>query len=173
MNMASLRQPDSSRASGQSATRSVTVNAAFLQEIKEVHVELWSALDQLREFLPRRDWSDPVCSRFLAALDHFRDLLNLCFTLEDAFGYFDDPVYVDARFGQRVGRLRAEHQTLLAEITRIGQHAERLLYNGRLADSIEVIQSRLAAFCDQLEEHEAREKDLISEAFTHEVGCGD
>jgi len=151
----------------------VTINAAFLQEIKEVHVELWNALEQIRGFLSRRDWSDPECRDLVSSLDRFRDLLNLCFTLEDAYGYFEDPVYVDARFSKRVGRLRAEHQTLDAEITRIGNHAERLLYNGRLSESIDGILSRLAAFCDQLKEHEAREKDLISEAFTHEVGCGD
>jgi len=151
----------------------VTINAAFLQEIKEVHVELWSAFEQIRGFGSRRDWTDSACRQLVSSLDSFRDLLSLCFTLEDAYGYFDDPVYVDARFGKRVSRLRAEHHTLRAEITRIGNHAERLMYNGRLHDSIDAILARLAAFCDQLEEHEAREKDLISEAFTNEVGCGD
>ncbi|MCH5378031.1 MAG: hypothetical protein JJ992_29080 [Planctomycetes bacterium] len=171
--MASIRQRESSRATRRTTTHTVTINAAFLQEIKEVHVELWNALDQIRAFATCPDWNDLACQRLVKSLESFRDLLNLCFRLEDDYGYFDDPVYVDARFSNRVGRLRAEHQTLYAEITRIGQHAERLLYNGRLSESVQGILSRLAAFFDQLEQHETREKELITEAFTHEVGCGD
>src|SRR5262245_54238135 len=45
----SLRKEDCMATAIQTASSTVTVNAAFLQEIKEVNEELWQLLDNLRE----------------------------------------------------------------------------------------------------------------------------
>ena len=71
-------------------TRTVAVNAAFLQEIKEdnrlVRDFLQQALDLLS--VPRR----VPARRIVNKLWQVRDQLAMHFALEDAYGYFEDAI---------------------------------------------------------------------------------
>jgi hypothetical protein len=106
-------------------------------------------------------------------LDHLVELVRSYFALEETYGYFEDPVFVGAAYSQRVSDLRAEHKSLLAEINQLSDHTARLLYNGRLPHSANSILARFGVFCDQLERHEYRERELITEGFSVDLGCGD
>ena len=84
-------------------TGTVTVNAAFLQEIKEVDQELWSLLGDLRHRC-QRPIAPGQCRLLIDKLCQLRDQLALHFSLEEAYGYFDDPVEVAPQLSRQ-----AEH----------------------------------------------------------------
>lgn len=154
-------------------TNPVTVNPAFFQEIKEIHRELWKALDRITDLQRERTRSDEFYHRVLLQLEEAHDLVGLHFRLEETYGYFEDPVYVDPRFCGRACNLRSEHLKLYWQLTRIVEWAARLMQNDRLDASADVLFSRFAAFSDQFREHESREMELILDAFSDEIGCVD
>ena len=80
------------------ATSTVSVNAAFFQEIKEVNQELWQTLAQVREVCQRPQAARIDCRGFAMLLGELRDQLALHFALEEAYGYFEDPAYVAPHF---------------------------------------------------------------------------
>src|SRR5687767_2315396 len=100
------------------ATSTVTVNAAFLQEIKEVNQELWQLLAELHHRCIR-PISPGQCKTLIDRLSELRDNLALHFALEEAYGYFEDPVHVAPQLSNRVEALRAEHKTLYCEFCRL------------------------------------------------------
>src|SRR5436309_12290555 len=114
-------------------TGTVTVNAAFLQEIKEVNSELWSLLGDLRHRCQRP--IAPGSSRQLIdTLSQLRDQLALHFSLEEAYGYFDDPVEVAPQLSREAERLRAEHKQLYTDLCHVVEKAERMFYDGQYAE---------------------------------------
>ena len=171
--MTAMSQTSWQNATSKSSGAPVTINAAFFEEIKETHVEVCSKIEQIMLIGRHSSWTESPCRRLTDELDRLVELIGLYFSLEEAYGYFDDPVYVSACYSDRVNELRSEHRDLLLTLSRIRDHAARLFYNGRLADSADAILSRLGVFCDQLDQHELRERELITEAFTADIGCCD
>ena len=154
-------------------TRTVTVNAAFLQEIKEVHQELWGLLSQCACFeapgyAAWRPWIEYVNS-----LRDLRDKLALHFALEEAFGYFEDPICVSPQVAQRAANLRAEHTALYVDISALVEQADDLMYERHLEHLLQTIPPGFARFHQRLQEHEDNERELIQAAFSVDLGEGD
>ena len=155
------------------ASRTVTVNAAFLQEIKQDNVELRELfhLATARLYQPRLRLSD---SRSLVdLLGRLRDQLAIHFALEEAFGYFEDAIDVAPRLSHRADELRAEHDMFFRDVCGICDQAEQLLYHETSSRVMRQISTRFAAFHDAFQQHEARERELIMEAFDDDIGVGD
>ncbi len=155
------------------ATRTVTVNAAFLQEIKQVNEELWQRLADVRYACSRPISMKQQCRQLVESLFELRDQVALHFALEEAYGYFEDPLYVEPRLCQRVAGLRDEHRKLFRQLTGIVDRAEQLFYDGQLATLATHVPPRVEAFYDQLLRHEDRENELIHEAMNVDIGVGD
>ncbi len=155
------------------AARTVRVNAAFLQEIKEDNIELRELLEQISgELLIRRPrLHDP--RQLLALLGRLRDQLGIHFALEEAFGYFDDAVDVAPQLSEKTEELRAEHDLFFRDICRLCDFVEQIAYEETPAFSVRQIASRFAAFHDAFQQHEARERELIMAAFEDDIGVGD
>ena len=154
-------------------TTTVTVNAAFLQEIKEVNEDLWHLLAEVRRYCQRGVTSHAGCCQLLEALGALRDQMALHFALEEAYGYFDEPVYVAPRLSEQAAELRNEHRALYLDISNFVEDAERLNYRKRLPAAMPQLALRYEAFQAQFEEHEAREHDLILQAYDDDIGVGD
>ena len=155
------------------AAKTVTVNAAFFQEIKEVSDELWQLLAQVRHVCRRAIATTEVGWQLVEMLSELRDQLALHFALEEAYGYFDDPVYVEPHVCQRADDLRHEHRELFQSLCDIVDRAEDLMYDGKLDLLSSRIPVRLETFSDQLQAHEQRENNLIFEAMNDDIGVGD
>jgi hemerythrin-like domain-containing protein len=155
------------------STASVTINAAFLQEIKEVHQDLWQSLRDARTAASRVIESSADWRKLAAFLGKFRDQIALHFALEEAYGYFEDPLDVAPRLCRRAEALRAEHADLYAKICRVVDRAEQLQYSGADADASQQVAEELKTFLDQFESHETRENELVLEAFYDDIGVGD
>jgi hypothetical protein len=106
-------------------------------------------------------------------LHHLLESVELCFSLEENCGYFEDPAFVEAGYGNRVRGMHEEHRGLSAELSRLCDDASHLLKTGGLPYCADAIMARFYAFCDQLAAHELREKELISEALSIDIGCLD
>lgn len=152
---------------------SVTVNAAFLQEIKEAHEELWVTLESLRIACSHPLISRTSAAEFVELVNRLRDQLALQFALEESFGYFEGAVNAAPHLSELAVKLRAEHETLYAEVCRL---AESIEASPDREDGV-ILASHAApqfqAFDRRLKIHEANENDLIARSLSEDLGGGD
>ncbi len=152
------------------STRTVTINAAFLQEIKDVHQLLWVTLDSLRQLCDTPVAAPSYLRQLTSLLADLRDQLALHFSLEEAYGYFDDPVDVAPHVSQRAETLRNQHQELyLCDLVDCCEQA----YDGRQFSRATLLAERYRDFHERLVVHEEAESELIQEAYADDLGVGD
>lgn len=155
--------------SGLTFTRTLTVNPAFLQEIKDVNEELWQTLDELRHRC-QRPIAPGHCRQLLERFATLRDQLALHFALEEAYGYFEDPAYVPVDMGECAERLRQEHRSLYLSLCRLVEQAEALFYGLQHTELAAWIGPEFLKFDRALCDHESRENELILDAFDSDIG---
>lgn len=164
------------------AQRLVSINPAFLREIKEDHHELRQLIHHTSAMLDRVkpaaqiDRSEPVefdCPRLVELLTKLRDQLAMHFSLEEAYGYFEDAITVAPHLCRRAENLRGQHFDLFAELCRLVESAEELRYQERPERSLARVNENYHAFIAKFREHESLESDLILEAFNDDIGTGD
>lgn len=154
-------------------TSTVTINAAFLQEIKEVNEDLWKLLDEVKRLC-----SDPQSVQLRARgvvdlLAELRDQLAMHFALEEAYGYFNDPVHVAPRLSVAAAALRDEHQVLYTMIGNLAEEADELYRAGELSKSGPRVVERFHEYYDRFQQHENCENELILDAYDSDIGVGD
>jgi hypothetical protein len=154
------------------STGTVTVNAAFLLEIKEVNQELWTLLADLRHRC-QRPLSPGSCRVMIDKLCHLRDQLALHFSLEEAYGYFDDPVDVAPQLAREADRLRSEHKELYMQLCDLVERAERMYFDGDHAALTLWVGPEFLQFEQRIRDHEDRENCLIMDAYEGDIGVGD
>ncbi|MGD9720370.1 MAG: hemerythrin domain-containing protein [Pirellulales bacterium] len=155
------------------AAYTVSINPAFLREIKEDHHELRQLMHHTTAMLGRPEWMSVEFDRLVELFGKLRDQLAMHFSLEEAYGYFDDALGVAPRLSRRADVLRSQHYELYRDICRLAERAEQLLYH----ETPEPMLGRLGAdfrqFVERFQEHEQHECDLIMEALNEELGAGD
>ncbi len=153
-------------------TRNITVNVAFLQEIKEDSQDFRRLLAEAHELLVA---AHPHVARrqLVELLAELRDQLALHFAVEEAYGYFEDAVAVEPEVSHRAESLRAEHSDLFLDLCRLEELAERWLYHEPPAHLLRQIAAGFRTFHSRLVEHESHENDLILEALAAEIDADD
>jgi len=106
-------------------------------------------------------------------LENYRDQLATHFALEEAFGYFDDPVDVAPHISEEVESLRSEHGDLYEAICGIVERAIDLLGESPTLAGFRDIANWLCQFDEHFQRHESRENELIMQAFNEDIGVGD
>lgn len=154
------------------STRTVTINAAFLEEIKEVHEHLWETLGRLQDLYATPTASESYLRQLTRLLAELRDQLALHFSLEEAYGYFDDPIEVAPHICLTAERLRGEHQDLYLRICDLVDQAEQASDLKRQA-AVVMLVSGCCEFHERLTRHEQAETELIQEAYAADIGVGD
>ena len=147
-----------------SNSRQVTVNAAFLKEIKEDNLRLYNLMENLRTF-----WlvPDPLALKpewFSVLINELRDQLAMHFALEATFGYFDHADQVDALTAAESQRLRDQHEDLYLEIASIAEQVEEALYPEWNQTTYAAQIERFDQFYQKFQQHESAEFDLIMSA---------
>lgn len=155
------------------ATKSVTINAAFLREIKEDHLELGQIFRETEQAFETDAVPRLSAKRMVDLLSELRDRFAMHLTLEEAFGYFEDAVDVAPHLGQRSEELRREHEPLFLEICALVDEAEQLLYHEVGHHSHLRVGANFRAFVENFQDHESREKELILQALDEDIGVGD
>lgn len=155
------------------STRTVTVNAAFLQDVKEDNIHLQNLLATAAKILDPRKSVD-IKPRALAELfEQIRDQLATHFSLEEAFGYFEDAIEVAPRLSEKAIELRGQHETLQVSISTLADDAFRNLAVPGGTAEIPRLLNRFRNFCGTLKRHEDAECELILDALYEELGAGD
>lgn len=154
-------------------TGTVTVNAAFLQEIKEVNQDLWRLLADVRRMCDSPATIDASPRRFFGFVEELRDHLALHFALEEAYGYFDDPIEVAPRLCRQANELRAEHHELYLMVVDLSETAELLTQPSREIGTVLTAVARFQGFDQRLQRHETRENELIMQEYGDDIGVGD
>jgi hypothetical protein len=154
-------------------TRTVTVNSAFLEEIKLLNQELWKLLEALSRECTQRLADQESCTGFCISLTRLRDQLATHFSLEEAFGYLDGPIDIAPRLSDRAERLRLEHVELTERISALVDFAWTLNGRQRLKQGFREVGSEFDGFHAQLRSHERKEQMLILQAYGEDIGCGD
>jgi len=155
------------------AQRTLTINAAFLQEIKEDNRDLRCMLAECRVLLarPRGVRVDP--RRLVQLLGKLRDQLALHFSLEEAYGYFDDAIDVAPRMSREAEMLKEQHPQLFVELCGVEERAEQWMYRETASVDRDELLRQFDQFHSHLQEHEAGEDALIMRAVNEEIGGGD
>ncbi len=155
------------------AIGTLTVNSAFLQEIKEVNEDLWRLQNEVRQMCldPATIHAKP--EKFVDRLEELRDQLALQFALEEAYGYFEDPVEVAPRLCELAHSLRAEHRQLYLQVCELVERSVGILDGKRISQLVLEIAARFVAFDDQFRRHESREVDMIQQEYDDDIGVGD
>jgi len=151
------------------STGTITVNAAFLQEIKEVNQELWQLLASVRVRCASTLAPHQVRG-VVVLLQELRDQLALHFALEEAYGYFEEPMDVAPRLCLQADRLRAEHKDLYLDLCQIADQAEAFLVDGEEPLLASWLTPRFLSFDIRLKKHEACENELILDAYECDLG---
>jgi hypothetical protein len=154
-------------------TRTVTINAAFMQEIKEVNDELWSLLAQIRHACTRPIALSGNCRYLVNMLLELRDQLALHFALEEAYGYFDDPADVSPHTAYQAEKLRSEHRRLYSHLSDLVERAETMLEEGHQALLATSVPGQFILFDEALQNHEHHENELLMSLMEDEIGTGD
>ena len=152
---------------------SVTLNAAFLKEVKDLNDELDTTLKWVDDMCSRPWWMRRHANVFVELLNKLRDQLGMHFALEEAYGYFDDPAYVAPHLSDRIDALRKQHPVLFVELCACIEHAEALLEAGNVASLVVRIGGRVESFRSKLQRHEQDENALIMELYCEDIGVGD
>lgn len=143
------------------STATITLNAAFLQEIKEDNIELPPLLGKVRAALAGSGLLKGRWRHFVEFLGELRDHLAMYFALEEAYGYFENPMTTTPRLSRGATILRAQHQALYSEICALTEQAEQWLYQETQAPVPRKIFRQFIVFSEHLQEHETREHALI------------
>ncbi len=150
--------------------RTVTLDSAFLREIKEDDCRLRSLLNHLRQHVVSRTLGLPDEVRLAVLVKDLRDRLAFHFRLEEAYGYFEDPISVAPRLSERVEDLRVEHGEMLAEVTRIAEMMDERSCENSTATELDAAEQMCREFLDRFELHETQENALIVQAFNEDIG---
>lgn len=166
-------------------TGTLTVNAAFLREIKDDNRQLQELLATLRDLM-----SNPVAPRnhsqqVVELLESLTDQLAFHFALEEAYGYFEEAIDVAPRITERADDLRAEHAILFEFVRKIAEtaeqwHSQHVCHRNTTGDSTGEGTARSLSFHDiaiqfqqfsnELLQHEQNESALILEAYDTDIG---
>ena len=153
----------------------VTINVAFLQEIKadysfrELLTDTYFRLSN-----PDADgWVEP--HRAAQLLGDLRDELETYFALEEFFGYFDDAETSNPAVALAADDLRQEHTELFKQLNDLVEWALQIAYQevSGPEDTIGNVFAGLESFCKCLAQHEQAEMDLMMRLCNDEIGVGD
>lgn len=168
-----MNSSSSGRRVGESSNsnQGLAINAAFLKDVKEDNRDLKELLDRLTPLTSRAEIASNHWSELAVLMERICDQLAFHFSLEEAYGYFDEAIEAEPQLSVAAEALKGEHKTLF-------EAARRLAELPAVDDSnrLETISSwvtKLHLFRRSFEYHEEAELKLILEAMDDDLGVGD
>lgn len=160
----------------------VTINVAFLQEIKSdfgFRDLLNDVYHQLKPGSRRRVFDDESGERIsprVAAdlLGELRDGLETYFALEEFYGYFQQAAVQNPCVNQNASDLQSEHESLFLKLNEIVETALQIVYHEAGPETtLDQVAEDLESFCIELAHHEQAEMDLMMRLCNEDIGVGD
>ena len=153
-------------ASTGTALKTLVVNPAFLQEIKDSNPDLWDTVHKLRQVC-QYDNDEPtrVSRKLTRLLDCLRDQLALQFSLEESYGYVSVPDHSNQALGELATRAQAQHGMLYLRLSDLAEQSEELQYRGVESSQLRILIQRTLEFDAEFREHERTENELIERSY--------
>ena len=160
----------------------VTINVAFLQEIKSdfgfrdllntVYFQLKpGAARTIVDGDPEQRISPRVAAEMLGEL---RDGLETYFALEEFYGYFEQSAVQNPCVSQKALGLQSEHEALFLKLNQIVETVQQIVYHEAGPEiTMDQVAEELESFCIQLAHHEQAEMDLMMRLCNEDFGVGD
>lgn len=152
-------------------TETLTVNGAFLQEIKDSNVELWDTMHQIRCTCDQAQ--DPgagagsaqqrneAAKQLIRLLGQLREHLSLQFALEESYGFIESVHEVDQRVSEGAEIARSQHYRLYLQLSDLHERGQQLQYSGFAGKQYQHLIDETHAFDLSLQQHERNEMLLI------------
>ena len=145
----------------------VTINVAFLREIKEDHLSIRQKTEQIDRHL--KQGLSP--REALDCLSDYRDSLETYFALEEFYGYFQQAAVLNPSVSQKATSLQSEHEELFLKLNRIVDLTEQIVYHESGPETTLVqVAEELDSFCIDLDQHEQAEMDLMMRLCNEDIG---
>lgn len=153
------------------ATRRLAVNAAFLKDIKDDNQELKKLLDKIKPLTRHPQTAVNHWPELIMLMSDLRDQLALHFSLEEAYGYFDDAVVSAPELSVTAEVLRSEHPPLFASIRDLADQVSEVCSD--IPEQVNLFIKQFEAFQRAFEVHEESELKLILDSLDDDLGVGD
>ncbi|TWU03903.1 hemerythrin domain-containing protein [Neorhodopirellula pilleata] len=161
--------------------RRLTVNAAFLKDIKDDNRDLKILLDRMRLLTHPREAAANHWGELIQLFGDLRDQLALHFGLEEAYGYFDLAIESDAQLSACADMLRSQHAVLFEEARHLAEAAADACTGDEPIEGVtpevttaqEKVLVRFDGFLAQFNDHEEAELKLILDALDDDLGVCD
>ena len=152
----------------------VTINVAFLQEIKE-DFEFRNQLNHVYSQLNPKDVDDRPPIKVVAdLLDELRDELKTYFALEEFYGYFGQAKVDNPCVSKKAGELRGDHEKLFLQLSEVVEMSQQIVYDEAGPDlTLERVAEGFEKFCVDFTHHEQAEMDLMMQLCNEDLGVGD
>jgi hypothetical protein len=147
------------------SSKTLVVNPAFLQEIKDSNPDLWDLIHRLRQVCQCDEEPSKLSRQLTRLLDSLRDQLALQFSLEESYGYLAVPDHPSHVLSELASRTRSQHGMLYMQLSELAEQAEELQYRGVEASQLRLLIERTRDFDADLREHERAEGELIERSF--------
>ena len=146
-------------------TKTLTVNPAFLQEIKDSNPDLWDTVHQVRQTCQCEEEPARTARSLARLLDGLRDHLALQFSLEESYGYMEVPQSPSSVNSELANRAHSQHCALYLRLSELAEQAEELQYRGVELTQLRKLVQSTQAFDAALREHEQTEHELIERSY--------
>jgi hypothetical protein len=152
------------------AASGVTLNVAFLREIKEDHFSVREQANQI--FLRFKQGMTP--REAVDWLSSYRDTLETYFALEKCYGYFNNAQITNPVISKRATELQDEHEVLFSDINQLIELTEQIVYRECGPElTLAEISDLFECFASRFEIHEQHEMELMLRLCNEEFGVGD
>jgi hypothetical protein len=142
-------------------TKTTIVNAAFLQEVKESNVELWSILREIRDIHVGQSEARELSCRLVNSLGDLRDCIALQFSLEETYGFIDGAP-ASASFNTLDASIaKVQHRELYLQLHELCEQAEEAQYRGVISRDLSKYLDDFQYFDGAFRAHEELEAELI------------
>lgn len=155
----------------QPQTRRLSVNAAFLKDIKDDNRELKVLLDKILPLTAYPQTAANHWPEFIELLAELRDQLAFHFSLEEAYGYFEEAILTAPQLSLTSENLRGQHAQLFEQVCELADQVLEIA-----ADQPEKVSRFLKKFNrfeHAFEQHEEAELQLIIASLDDDIGVGD
>lgn len=150
----------------------LTLNVAFLHEIKTDSNQPHIIIRRLQDLMSRHDPVEP--RRLVDDLQYLRDALETHFALEEFYGYFESALIIDTQISAQAGGLKSQHETIYLELCELIEMAESALYRESSIESVwPALTVGFHAFVQNFNKHEQAELELMMRLCNEDVGVGD
>ncbi len=152
-------------------TRRLSVNAAFLKDIKDDNRDLKILLERINPLAEHSQTATNHWVELVELIAELRDQLALHFSLEEAYGYFEEAIVTAPQLSATAECLRSQHPKLFETIRDLADavlevHSER-------PEQVNRFLRNYLQFREAFEQHEEAELKMILAALDDDIGVGD